>query len=142
MYRQSLLSIFSKWSVPMNRALATGAVFFSMWFAGMMITSPVVAADKWGAIAGDETRGEKDPAYGVGGGDSEKEARKHSLKYCNKAKGENCKVVVTYNTCGAYAVTKKYSGVGTGSSKAEAETAALEQCGSPKCKIIVSDCNE
>ncbi|MBF0339347.1 MAG: DUF4189 domain-containing protein [Magnetococcales bacterium] len=138
----SVLSTFEEWSVAMKRVLATGTMFFSALFVAFMIVSPASAGEKWGAIAGDDTVGERDPAYGVGGGDSEKDAKKNALKYCKEAKGANCKVVVTYNECGAYAVTKKYSGVGSAKSKAAAEKIAVEKCGSPKCKVVVSDCNQ
>lgn len=94
-----------------------------------------------GAIAVDDEEGEKDPGFGyVTGMDSEKEARAGALKECRAAGNSNCKVVVWFKQCGAYAASRKYAGIGYGASQRIAETKALEECGNAACKIIVSDC--
>lgn len=96
----------------------------------------------WGAIAADEVVGEKDPYYGVGGGDSKGEAEKNAKSFCKEAGGRNCEVLVTYQRCGAYAASRKYSGVGTATTKKAAEEKALDACNNSNCSIAASDCND
>jgi hypothetical protein len=92
-----------------------------------------------GAIAVDDEAGSTDTGYGiVTGMSSEAEAKAGALKECKSA-GNNCKVAVWFTTCGAYANSKEYSGIGYGNTKAIAEAKALEACGG-NCKIQVSDC--
>lgn len=94
-----------------------------------------------GAIAVDDEAGVKveDVGYGIGSGSSREEAAAEAKKQCKKAGNSDCKVVVRYDTCGAYAASKDYTGVGWGESEKEAKTNALEACGSG-CKIVVADC--
>lgn len=93
-----------------------------------------------GAIAVDDSAGETDPAYGFATGyDSEGEAKKAAMKFC-KENGENCKVVVWFKTCGAYASSKKFYGYGFGATKAVATGKALEMCGQNSCKVVVAEC--
>jgi hypothetical protein len=94
-----------------------------------------------GAIAVDDEAGAKaeDVGYGIGSGDSREEAAADAKKQCKKAGNSDCKVVVRYDTCGAYAASKNYTGVGWGNSEGEAKSNALEACGSG-CKVVVSDC--
>jgi hypothetical protein len=93
-----------------------------------------------GAIAVDDAIGDT-PGYGiVTGEDTQSEAAKAALKKCKKVGNSDCRVVVKFEICGAYAASKKYFGVGTGSTKAEARANALEECGNSACKVIVSDC--
>jgi hypothetical protein len=93
-----------------------------------------------GAIAVDDSVGEKDPAWGVSTGeDSEAAAKKSALKLC-KENGENCKVVVWFKTCGAYASSSKYYGYGYGDTKAIATGKALEMCGQNSCKVVSAEC--
>jgi hypothetical protein len=106
----------------------------------LMGTSAYAAG--WGAIAADEVVGEKDPYYGVGGGDSKSEAEKNAKKFCREAGGKDCEVLVTYQQCGAYAASKKYSGVGTAATKKLAEAKALSACNNSNCSIAASDCND
>jgi hypothetical protein len=105
-----------------------------------MATSAYAAG--WGAIAADEVIGEKDPYYGVGGGDAKGEAEKNAMKFCKEAGGKKCEVLVTYQQCGAYAASKKYSGVGTAATKKLAEAKALSACNNSNCSIAASDCND
>lgn len=112
-------------------------------FVAMLIVAPVAAhAGGWGAISADDESGERDPYYGIGGGDSKAEATKNSQKFCREAGGKHCEVMVTYQQCGAYAVSKKFSGTGIGATKKAAERKALEQCSNDNCNVVVSDCNE
>src|SRR5438477_186476 len=40
------------------------------------------------------------------------------MKFCKEASGAKCDVAVTYEKCGAYASSRKYSGTGTASTAA------------------------
>lgn len=96
-----------------------------------------------GAIAVDDQEGEKEPGYGyVTGMDSEKEAKAEALKECKKQGNDDCKVVVWFKHCGAYAVSRKYSGIGYGDTKKVAEARAIDDCGNDACKVVVSDCED
>ena len=93
-----------------------------------------------GAIAVDDSVGEKDPAWGIATGeDSEGAAKAAAMKLC-KENGENCKVVGWFKTCGAYASSRKYYGYGFGATKAIATTAAMEMCGQNSCQLITAEC--
>lgn len=94
----------------------------------------------FGAIAVDDQMGDTDPAYGFATGEDDKaSAQKKALKYC-KENGDNCKVVVWFETCGAYASSKKYYGYGYGATKAVATKKALEMCGRNSCQVVVAEC--
>jgi Domain of unknown function (DUF4189) len=111
---------------------------------GAMATTAAVAKDKEyavGAIAVDLAKADRDPAYGIGGGDTEDEANKNAMKFCAEAGGKACKTVVTYPECGAYAAGKKGGGWGMNTTKATAEAKAMSGCDEDSCKIVVSDCN-
>lgn len=93
-----------------------------------------------GAIAVDDEEGDDEPGYGFATGyESKDEARREALKQCKASGNKECKVVAWFETCGAYAASKKYYGVGWGSNKQKAESMALEKCGG-KCSIKVSEC--
>ena len=96
-----------------------------------------------GAIAVDDEEGESDPGYGYSTGkDTESAAKSAALKECREQGNKNCKVAVWFKQCGAYAASRKYSGIGYGSSKSVAEAKALDECGNSACKIKVSECEE
>lgn len=100
------------------------------------------SASAIGAIAVDDSVGERDPAYGVSTGeDSESAAKKAALKLCRE-NGDNCKVVAWFKTCGAYASSKKYYGYGYAATKAAATSKALEMCGQNSCKVVVAECED
>jgi hypothetical protein len=121
-------------SVTMLRGLFVAAVLLSG--VGHAVAATV------DAIAVDDDRGTKggDAGYGVGEGDSDGEAKHEALKQCKEAGNDDCKIAVTYDTCGAYASSRKYSGTGTGETEAAAKQRALESCGRDSCKIVTSDC--
>lgn len=97
----------------------------------------------WGAIAIDTEKAERDPYYGVGGADTEKEASATALGFCKDAGGVTCKTIVTYQACGALSVNGNgTAGWGTAATKAEAEAGANKACDDETCAIVVSDCNE
>ena len=96
------------------------------------------ATGKWGALAIDVD--DSDPSYGVGGGDSEAKASDNAMRFCQRAGGKGCKIMVTYNQCAAYAASRTTSASGKGATQKAAEAQALEAC-KDRCKVIVSDCN-
>jgi hypothetical protein len=96
----------------------------------------------WGAIAIDMAEPDDDPSYGIGGGTTEKEAIANAMKFCKDEDGASCKVMVTYNACGAVAVSGKGSvGWGKAETKKTAEAQAVAGCKNDRCKVVVSDCN-
>lgn len=102
--------------------------------------APALAA---GAIAVDDEAGMKagDVGYGTATGYSTREAAgAAALQNCKDEGNTSCKVVVRFDTCGAYAGSADYYGIGWGKSEKAAQSAALEQCGNKSCKIVVSDC--
>ncbi len=105
-------------------------------------TSASAETYKWGAIALDTQKAEKEPAWGVGGGDTEQEATDNAMKFCVDAGGAVCKAAVTYEQCGALAVDGKgNAGWGKTPTKTETEQQALKGCGADDCKVVTSDCN-
>lgn len=115
-------------------------IFFALTLAfGVMLGSVDVRAA--GAIAVDDEAGSKadEVGYGIGTGATREEAAADAKRECKKAGNSECKVVVRYDTCGAYAASKQYSGTGWGSSEGAAKANALESCGAG-CKIVVADC--
>jgi hypothetical protein len=102
---------------------------------------PVAAHAGWGVIAVDDQVGDKDPAYGVGGGDSKAEATQNAMKFCKEATGKSCEVAVSYQKCGAYAASKKYSGIGIASTAQDAKKKALDGCNNASCRVLVAECN-
>jgi hypothetical protein len=94
-----------------------------------------------GAIAVDDEEGESDPGYGVVTGmSSREEAGRAAMKECRKHGNKECKVAVRFDKCGAYAASKKYSGIGYGRSEDVARTMAMNECGNKSCKVIVAEC--
>lgn len=108
-------------------------------FAALMLSIPLSALAV-GAIAVDDEEGDDEPGYGfVTGYDNKDEARQDALKECRKSGNESCRIVAWFETCGAYAVSKKYYGAGWGASKQKAEAMALEKCGN-NCRVAISEC--
>jgi len=107
------------------------------------MATPVLAeATKWGALALDTAKAEKEPAYGVGGGDDEKEASDNAMKFCKEAGGAKCTVATTYQQCAAIAVSGKGdAGWGISATKSGAEKQALSGCKGDACSVVASDCN-
>ena len=99
-------------------------------------------ADAWGALALDMEKAERAPFYGVGGGESEAEATANAMKFCQDAGGKACKMLTTYQQCGALAVSGTGdAGWGKAPTKATAEAQAIAGCQNDLCKIVASDCN-
>jgi hypothetical protein len=96
----------------------------------------------WGAISIDQAVvNETSPYYGTGGGNTKELAEKSADRFCVEAGGKQCKVVISYQTCGAYAASSQSSGAGTGVTKKASEDDAISHCKSGDCKIVISDCN-
>ena len=94
-----------------------------------------------GAIAVDDEAGDMNAGYGISTGlDSEQEAKAAAVKFCKEEGNHNCKPVVWFKTCGAYAANTKVYGIGYGASKEIASKMAKDACGADSCKIVVADC--
>ena len=93
-----------------------------------------------GAIAVDTEHGQKagDEGYGIGWGTSRNAASADALRECQSAGNTNCKVLVWFETCGAYASNRTTYGTGWGRTQEDAEAMALTKCG--RCKIVLSEC--
>lgn len=115
----------------------------NMWTALAMVcalASPM-ASMAAGAIAVDDHRGETDPGYGFSlGNGSREEAARDAMRQCRQNDNDDCKVVVRFDSCGAYATSSKYYGVGWGESRREAERMALADCGRSSCAVIIAKC--
>lgn len=107
-------------------------------FVGLTIASATSFGA--GAIAVDDEQGEKEPGYGiVTGYETRDQAGQAALAECKKS-NQNCKVVARFDTCGAYAASLKYYGVGWGSTAADAQAMAMDNCSNSNCRIVVVDC--
>jgi hypothetical protein len=80
-----------------------------------------------------------DAGYGVGEGDTQREAQREAMKSCREH-NNSCQVVAVYEQCGAYASSRQHAGTGMGRTERDAQMAALDSCGSGGCKVVVSDC--
>jgi hypothetical protein len=94
------------------------------------------------AIAVDDVRGLAGDAagYGVGQGDNADAANAGAMEACAKAGNSTCKLMLTYEACGAYASNKTVYGTGQGDSKEAAAQAAIQACGHDGCQLVVADC--
>ena len=96
----------------------------------------------WGAISIDASSASASPAYGIGGGASESEATDNAQKFCKEAGGgKGCKVMVTYEKCGAFASNGHEAGWGKAPTKGQAEANAMQACEKKDCALVTSDCN-
>jgi len=94
-----------------------------------------------GAISVDDEAGDMNAGYGIATGEaSEGAAKAAATKFCREAGNKNCKPVVWFKTCGAYAANTKVYGIGYGATKQVASKMATEACGESSCKIVVADC--
>jgi hypothetical protein len=106
----------------------------------LFVTASATSALAFGAIAVNDEQGmsAEEAGYGVGWGSTKKEAERNAVKECKAVGNDDCKAMVWFEQCGAYAGDRVNYGIGYGSSLKAAESMALESC--PNCKIIVSDC--
>jgi hypothetical protein len=107
----------------------------------LLLASAPAIADSWGALSIDLKTAETEPYFGVGGGSSEDEATANAQKFCAEAGGAECKTVVTYQQCSAYAASNKGGGWSKSTTQKTAEDQAMAGCNDDGCKIVTSDCN-
>ena len=95
-----------------------------------------------GGISVDDNDGDLNVGYGVSTGKAtERAAKDASLKKCEEGQNnEDCRFVGSFQTCGAYASSKRSGGFGYGATKAKAIAMAKEKCDSPSCRLIVAEC--
>jgi hypothetical protein len=111
--------------------------------AGMFAGASTGIAFAFGAIAVDDSYGEEPSGAGYGFAtqySSKNEASAGAVEACQSEGNSNCKVVLTFEKCGAYAASRNNYGTGTGATMAAAEKAALTDCGEGTCVAIISDC--
>ena len=70
------------------------------------------------------------------------EASTAALDACKSEQNSDCKVVLTFKKCGAYAASQGGYGVGSANTREAAEKRALRQCGDANCIVVVSDCDK
>jgi hypothetical protein len=98
-----------------------------------------------GAIAVDDYYDEDPSEAGYGIATEYRSAREASaaaLDACTSEQNSDCKVVLTFKKCGAYAASQGGYGVGSASTRQAAEKRALRQCGDANCIVVVSDCDK
>lgn len=106
-------------------------------FIGLLFGSQASAI---GAIAIDRQAG-MEPAYGYSlGYGSQKDAEAAAIGFCRQYGGTDCQAMVWFETCGAYAESKKYFGIGWGADREAAARKALDTCSVKSCKILVAVC--
>jgi hypothetical protein len=76
----------------------------------------------------------------VMGQNTEALAKTGAMNACKEAGNKNCKVVVLFTKCGAYASSQTASGSGTGKTKQEAVNNALAGCAN--CNVVAADCEK
>lgn len=106
----------------------------------LAFAAPALAA---GAIAVDDDGDGRsnEIGYGISTGHASREAAgRAALAECRRAGNDDCRVVVRFDTCGAYAVSATHFGVGWGGSERAARAMAQEECGG-NCRIVVSGCD-
>jgi hypothetical protein len=103
--------------------------------------SRAVWADRWGAIARDETSGD---AGTIEGQDSKSKANQIAMGICQRNGSKHCQIVLSfYNQCAAVALGGKIINASGGATPHLAEETALSRCGgqSEQCKIVYSACS-
>jgi hypothetical protein len=101
------------------------------------------AAWSWGAICVDDSFGDEPSGVGYGfatEASSRQQASAGAMDACKSEGNEECKVVLTFKGCGAYASSKANFGVGTGANLQAAEKSALSACDGSDCMVVVSGC--
>lgn len=106
----------------------------SLWFAGQALAVGAIAVDD------EEGLSARDVGFGFASGAATRAAaEQEALSECRQAGNAQCAVKAWFETCGAYAVSGRYFGVGWGQTLEDAVNMALEACGTG-CKVVVSDC--
>jgi hypothetical protein len=111
--------------------------------AGLLLGA-AQSAFAWGAIAVDDEAGQSAREIGYGyvtGANNEAAAERGAMAECRKRNNKNCKVVLTFESCGAYAADRSKWGTAEGISENASRRNAIAQCGTAACKVAVSVCN-
>lgn len=107
--------------------------------ATCLLFASSVPAFAVGAIAISDSGG-RDPGYGYSVRlPSREQAERVAVRKCRE-RNESCRVVVWFETCGAYATSRERSGIGYGRSQGRAEDQAMDACGSRGCHVVISAC--
>lgn len=115
---------------------------WKFFLASIAMTLPMLSFAT-GAIAVDDQVGDEEPGYGIAVGKNGKdEALRAAVAECRRAGNRNCKAMVWFEGCGAYASSKNYYGIGFGKTLRAAEKMALDKCGKASCEVHVSECDE
>ncbi len=116
-----------------------------IFFAATLLTAMAATALANGAIAVDDYYDE-DPSeagYGIATDyPSPRGAAAAAMDACKSEQNSDCKIVLTFKKCGAYAASRGGYGVGAANKLADAEKLALRQCRDPDCIVVASDCSK
>ena len=99
----------------------------------------------FGAIAVDDYYDEDPSEAGYGIATEYRNARDASiaaLDACKTDPTSDCKVVLTFRKCGAYAASRGGYGVAAANTIKQAEDRAVRQCRDPGCMVVASDCSK
>lgn len=119
------------------------ALYLTTVVLGLSI-APLAALHATGAIAVNDQEGRSASQVGYGistNKDSRREAEVAAMRAC-RARNDSCKVVVWFEQCGAYASSREHSGIGYGNSERVARAKALDDCGTDRCRIVISGCDD
>ncbi|CAN1561844.1 Domain of unknown function DUF4189 [Rhabdaerophilaceae bacterium] len=114
----------------------------SALLAALLVLAPA-SAFAWGAIAVSDAEGKNAEEVGYGfviDEDNEDDAKREALKAC-RANNRSCKVAVTFETCGGYAVSGSRWGSADAATKGAARRIALANCGNAACRVVTTQCN-
>lgn len=113
--------------------------------ATLFTVGSISAALAVGAIAVDDYYDEDPSEAGYGIATEYRnvgEASAAALEACQSEQNSDCKVVLTFKKCGAYAASAGGYGVASANTLADAEKRALRQCGDANCVVVISDCDK
>ena len=122
---------------PMHRL--TRGVFAT----ALIVLASTGAAFAWGAIAIDDEEGDTADDVGYGwatGYPNQRAAQQEAMSECKGQGNENCRMVLTFQGCGAYATSPSRYGVGSAATAAQAERNAMRACNNSACTIVLSQC--
>jgi ABC-type sugar transport system substrate-binding protein len=121
------------WGIHMNRMIGVCSIL-----AGLLLSTQALAI---GAIAVDDGGKQMQSGYGYSlGFSTQKAAETAAIAYCQEYGGTNCKAIVWFETCGAYAESSRFYGYGYGNDRNTAKSQALAMCSDKSCKILVAVC--
>ena len=118
-------------------AILIAATLFAISSAGSALAVGAIAVDDYY---------DEDPSeagYGIATEyRTNREASAAALEACKSEQNSDCKVVLTFKKCGAYAASQGGYGVASANTLPEAEKHALRQCGDANCIVVISDCSK